>query len=219
MDFVEKMNEKFNTVSYTFSITKFAEKFSLVIKLPLGAVLADKAKLSGTNLRPFEPSFGREGSDGRLIFVTWELVNPKLGEAVSARIIYEPLVGVIDSSLSEIALIGLIAIAILMVFGIFWRLRLRTENILPILNAAERAVVEILMKNKTIDQRDIVRATDFSKAKVSRVLKELESRGIVEVTPKGRTKKIKLSLGKSKPKEEKPEISKEEKELRESLQG
>ena len=62
------------------------------------------------------------------------------------------------------------------------------------------------MKNKTIDQREIVKTTDFSKAKVSRVLRSLESRGIVEVTPKGRTKKVKLSLGgKTKPAEKKDE--------------
>jgi len=216
LNFIETMSDDFKTIQYTFSITKFTDRFSLTINLPLGAVLADKAKLIGTNLRPFEPSFGREGSDGRVIFVSWELINPRLGESINARVIYEPLVGVIDNALSEIALIGLIALAILMVFGIFWRLRMRTENILPVLSAAERTIVE------TLDQRDIVKTTDFSKAKVSRVLKDLESRGIVEVTPKGRTKKIKLNFGRPRKntnleEEKSPQESAAEKALKDSL--
>ena len=45
-------------------------------------------------------------------------------------------------------------------------------------------------------QKVLVRETDFSKAKVSRLVKSLSERGVLEVEPMGRTNKIKLKIEK-----------------------
>ena len=56
--------------------------------------------------------------------------------------------------------------------------------------------MEMVLQAKQIDQRDVVRETDFSKAKVSRIIKDLEERGLVSKISKGRKNIIKLSMKK-----------------------
>ena len=192
----------FNMFSYTFDITRFTDKFTLVTTIPLGSGLVSVEQLKGTGLAPFSPAFGKEGTDGRQIFVTWDLQNPNLGESINERLIFEPVVGPI----TEVAILVLIVIAVLLT-GYFRFLRRDVKHVLPILTTSERAVVQIVMDRKSVDQRDIVRETDFSKAKVSRILKSLEGRGLIRTRPKGRTKVVKLSDGSRR---EEPEEKKEE---------
>jgi len=53
--------------------------------------------------------------------------------------------------------------------------------------------MEILLREKgEVDQRTIVRETDFSKPKVSRVINDLIERGLVDKISKGRKNLIKL---------------------------
>ncbi len=196
--------DNFNLFSYTFPVTRVTDKFTLRITIPLGSALASIEQLRGTGLAPFAPSFGKEGTDGRKIFVTWDLQNPKLGETINALMIFEPVVGPI----AEIAVVILIGAVIGFVLLLNYR-RGRVKHVLPILTASERTVMQIVMKSKSVDQRDIVKETDFSKAKVSRILKELEERGLVETQPKGRTKLVKVSDG-SRKEEKKSEAKTEE---------
>ena len=72
---------------------------------------------------------------------------------------------------------------------LFMFLRKRSMiDILPILTDSERRVMEILLREKKgVDQRKIVKETEFSKAKISRVIQDLSDRGLVERTRKGRT--------------------------------
>ena len=71
--------------------------------------------------------------------------------------------------------------------------RHKVKNILPVLTEGERKIMEILLREKgTIDQRTIVKETDFSKAKVTRVINDLEKRGLVDKISRGRKNLIKL---------------------------
>lgn len=200
--------DNFQIFSRTLPATRLTDKFTATVRIPLGAALAEASRLRGTGLAPFEPSFGQQGTDGRRIFVSWALQTPKLGETLTIRVIYEPLVSRIDGQLSTELLLLLIAVAVGVFSMLIWKLRMRAEHVLPVLVGGERTVMELILKNKNMDQRDIVRETDFSKAKVSRIVKSLGERGLVKVEPKGRTKKITLSLGK---KEEKKEPAPEKK--------
>ncbi|MFH0832495.1 MAG: hypothetical protein V1900_02110 [Candidatus Aenigmatarchaeota archaeon] len=188
IDMISDFNNNYlKDFKYRFSITQITEKFYLVIKLPLGAGLVEESKLGETGLKTFEPSWGKEGSDGRKIFITWELENPKIGTGIDARIIYEQL---FEFSLFPVIIIFAL-IAILLVVLFFFR-RKTIKDMLPVLNEGERKIMEILLKErKGVDQRIIVKEMDYSKAKVSRIIQNLGDRGLIEKIRKGRSNVIK----------------------------
>lgn len=175
---------------YRFSVFQNTDRFAVTVKLPVGSPLADPNQLSNTELEPFEPAFGRQGSDGRRIFVSWVLDRPVLGTAMDASVVYEQL------EQSQVGLfigivIALIAAFLAVLFFMFKRNPVK--DILPVLTDSERKVVKIVLREKgSVDQRQIVKETDFSKAKVSRVISDLVNRGILEKETRGRKNLIRL---------------------------
>ena len=182
-----------NIFRYRFAITQPVKNFSISIKLPARNILVDEARLSGTNLRPFEPTFGQVFSDGRDIFVTWYLESPPIGTRLCSSVIYE-------SAENGISLIGFIILGVIIIAGfaiIIYIRKARFKEILPVLTENKRKVMQILINdNKPVDQRRIVKELDFSKAKVSRIIYDLEKRGLVEKRRKGRTNVLSLKRGK-----------------------
>ncbi|MBI2580123.1 MAG: hypothetical protein HYW27_04445, partial [Candidatus Aenigmarchaeota archaeon] len=90
-----------------------------------------------------------------------------------------------------------IIIALIAVIGAFIlynkKFRISSRDILPVLTENERKVMEIVFNEKgEVDQRKIIKQTDFSKPKVSRIIHDLSGRGLIEKVPKGRTNIIKL---------------------------
>ena len=84
-------------------------------------------------------------------------------------------------------------IAATFIFFIYFFRKRFARDIIPILTDNERKIVEILLREKKeVNQRSIVRETDYSKSKVSRILRNLESRGLVERSRKGRTNMVKF---------------------------
>lgn len=181
--------QSLNMFRHRFSVTQPAERFSVTLKLPLGTAIVEKSKLDGTGLKPFEPLWGEGGSDGRRILVKWEAEKPVLGMTIDASVIYERVVE--TSQIISLAIILSIAAALLFVIIIFRRKHV--EDVMPILTESERKVMEILFREKTgVDQRKIVKEMDFSKSKVSRIIQNLSSRGLIERERKGRANIIKL---------------------------
>jgi len=194
---------------YRFSITQLTDRFSLLVELPLGTAIVEKNKIEGTGLKRFEPAWGREGSDGRRIYVEWIANDPKLGETFDASIAYENILSIDQPYiLYPIIIIGIIIIVIVIYFTKF---RHSIKDILPVLTENERKVMEIVLKEKTVDQRKIVKVTDFSKAMVSRVIHDLVQRGLIEKKHKGRINIIKLkrfrNIENIKPEKEKGQTS------------
>jgi len=192
LDLITNMQDLF-IFKYRFSVTQLTDKFSLVVRLPFGTAVVEKGRIEGTGLRRFEPPWGREGSDGRIIYLEWIENDPKLGETFDASAVYEDII-VIDQSMM-IYVIGLIALVIIISIIYFVKFRRNIEDIFPLLTENERKVMEIIHKDKIVDQRRIVKDTDFSKAKVSRVIHDLIKRGLIEKKQKGRTNIIKLKRG------------------------
>ena len=180
---------------YRFPITQLTNNFSVIVKLPLGSFLVDPTKLEGTGLLPYEPGFGEQGSDGRRIFVKWYLEKPKVGDSLNASVIYEQ---VIAGHIIIIAGIGIVALVVIAI--ILFTKRRGMKDILPVLTEGERRVMEILLRDKKVDQKKIVKECDFSKSKVSRIIHDLEKRGLVSRIPKGRRNIITLKKGKIKEK-------------------
>ncbi|HLD85609.1 MAG TPA: MarR family transcriptional regulator [archaeon] len=182
-----------NAFQYKFSAIVTTDRLNVKIILPLGAAIVEKEVLQGTGLQPFEPSYGKEGSDGRKIFLQWTLINPKLGETVAASIIYEQLSE--TELFMNFAFIIAVIIAIVIITLFYFSKHHKNNNVhtvLPMLTDTERKVMEIVMRKGEVDQREIVRETEYSKAKVTRVIQDMESRGMLEKTRKGRRNIIKL---------------------------
>ena len=148
-------------------------------------------------MTPFNPDFGREGSDGRRIFVSWTFDKPTLGQNISVSAIYE-LLG-FDTFTLFFIILALVVITFLLAFMFLFK-KHKVKDILPVLTDGERKVMEIILReNGHVDQRVIVKETDFSKAKVSRVINDLISRGLVEKISRGRKNLIKLKKAVKKP--------------------
>ncbi|MBU5678303.1 MAG: MarR family transcriptional regulator [Candidatus Aenigmatarchaeota archaeon] len=197
--------KRLHIFSYQFPITTLMNRLEILIKIPLGAVIADEASLEYTGLKPFYPENGVKGSDGRRIFVEWNFENPRLGEAIRVSAIYEKILKEEDNiSLIYLTTIIIVVFSFAIIFLIISRKRKDISKVLPILNDAERVIMEVILESpEVLDQRKIVRATGFSKAKVSRVLKDLEERGLIKREKVGRATKVKLTFGKEEKDEEK----------------
>jgi len=165
------------------------EQVSVIIRLPDKTLLAEKALL------PVSPSGFNIGTDGRRILVSWSFKDKNPGDVIPIRLYYEPLSpGFIDEDLVYILIFVLILIVIVGASFIFRKVSKKSELVLSVLNESERIIVDIIRKEKEkkIDQRRIVNLSGFSKAKVSRIIRNLEERGIVESERMGRRNKITL---------------------------
>lgn len=191
---------------YRFSVLQLVDNFIVTVKLPPGAGLVERERLEEAGFRPFEPVWGKPNSDGRSIFIIWHQVAPLLGSGIDVKVIYESVFG---NQLLPLGIIGIITAAF---FSILVLMRRRPlQDILPVLTHNERKVMEILLREKKpVNQRTIVKETDFSKPKVSRIISDLETRGLISRYRKGRTNIISIAENVRKPeKQEKERIKKE----------
>ncbi len=189
--FVDTLPNNMKMFKYGFSVTQFVNKMHINLELPLGTALVEESKLGNTGLRPFDPDFGRQSTDGRRIFISWTFDKPILGQSINTYAIYEAIFPI-----DQLTLFAIIITAIIVAFLSFLIMLSRKQkvrDILPVLTDGERKVMEILLREKgAVDQRVLVKETDFSKAKVTRVINDLVARGIIDKISKGRKNLIKL---------------------------
>ncbi len=161
-------------------ITDLINQTYVKVDLPKGYIISGRVNDS------YYPPSGVIGSSGRTIYVSWNMTRPQIGEYLRFYVYYEPA-----SKTNFIYIIAaFLALAILVV--VIYISRSRSKMILTALSSDEKRVMEMILKNKNIYQRDIVRETGFSKAKVSRILKTFEERGLIKRERRGRKSKIKL---------------------------
>jgi uncharacterized membrane protein len=128
-------------------------------------------------------------SDGRHIIVVWKLDEIE-GKSLVFQALYEPvqeMPSFIWYFIGGVAVIGIVA------FFIIKKVRKPQEVILSVLDDYERNIMKTIAESGgEINQRKVVQHTNLSKAKVSRVVKTLEERGLIEVERLGRTNKLRL---------------------------
>ncbi len=134
------------------------------------------------------------GSDGRRVILSWHLeapIPPQLRN-FGVMVIYEPL-------MNQGIPFGYIAAVLAVVAGItagalvyLRRHRGGMEEKIEVLREDEQRIMKLIVENDGIDQREIVELTGFSKTKVSKILSELERRGIIRKEPVGRRNRIYL---------------------------
>jgi len=174
-------------MSMDIPITDVINHTTVKMELPSGFVIVDSNKLSYSNLKPYYPENGVTGSSGRTIYITWNVNNSELGKTLTFSVFYEP------SSKSNLFIWFLIIIIIIIFSGGLFIFKSRqTKTILAALSPDEKKIMEIIFRKKKLYQKDIVKETEFSKAKVSRILKNFEERGLIKRERRGRKSNIKL---------------------------
>ncbi len=170
-----------------------AEDFAYQVKLPLGYVIpSDKSTAFFVN-----PDPRLTYSDGQRIILVWKNQNQNLFEI---SVLSKPLVK------SKAWLYGALILATLIIIALArysFVLRKKTKEIvIPELIDAEQIVVDILKKAKNHElwQKQIGVTAKLSKVKLSRVIRNLEQRGVIKKEPWGNTNKITLIISQEKEK-------------------
>ncbi len=195
--------------SYSYSIKDPTMSYNLRVLLPEGAAL-----LSAEDFDPYFPPGAQIGTEmGRRVSLEWNVLGPELGRTYIFESHFEfvgkppepvepvePVPDDRDYDYGLLAVVGLLGVAALFAV-LYYFLRVRksgvdaagVKRVFSVLKDDERKVVDFIVeKGEKCKQRDIVRATDFSKAKVSRIMLELEERGILSRVRVGRTNRVVL---------------------------
>jgi uncharacterized membrane protein len=77
-----------------------------------------------------------------------------------------------------------------------WKInKMQIKKVVKILPTEEKKIITILMENNcSIEQNKLVALSDYNKVKISRIVKELELRGVVKKTNLGNTNLIVLKI-------------------------
>jgi uncharacterized membrane protein len=188
---IKKIGEKYQfTVNYGISLP--INRAFILIRLPKNGILAEDIANQS-----YFPSYGKTLTDGKHIMVYWEMENLTSGDNLQFSVLYKMPV-MIDYFL----LISLTFIVLVVMIGLtmYAKRKPKPMEITSVLNKDEKIIVDLLAKHKDkVIQKVLVRESDFSKAKVSRLVKNLKERGVIDVEPIGRTNKISLKIKGLKP--------------------
>ncbi len=178
-------NYKFN-VNYGISLP--INRSFVLISLPEKGILAGEVAN-----KSYYPEDGKTITDGKRIMVYWERENLTAGDSLQFSVLYAT-----PSIISNVLVISLTLLVIIVMISIavYLRKSASEEKITSILNEDEKKIIKVLSAHdgKAL-QKIIVRETDFSKAKVSRLVKNLKERGVVDIEPvSGRENRIILKI-------------------------
>ena len=179
----------------SYPISMPTKRMFCIIKLPPKAGLAMEVANES-----FFPPDGKILTDGKRIIVSWEKRNLTTEDSLNFSVLFD-LVGT-GGLLWDVLIVVLttVVIIIMIVVAVYVRrgttLVKREIKILPLLNADEKRIVDMIAKQGgEARQRLLVKESDFSKAKVSRLIKNLKERGVVDIEPiSGRENKIILKI-------------------------
>ena len=195
-DFVEALDKNYFVAD--FGLPFDINKFSLEVVLPEGAVLDDPKSVFP------KPEIS---SDGLNIILSWEKENIFEGESFPVFIIYKDERAFPPWLLAVLV----VAFALIILFLNFKRKSYSKEVVskeppvkvvtkkepvqtkpIHLLETESKVVKALRAAGGEMWQKQIQIKTGFSKAKLSRVIRDLEARGMLKRIPLGNTNKIKL---------------------------
>ena len=188
-DFVKTLDDKFY-FSSDLSPHIYVTDISATLKLPNGALLVGEYISSSVLSYPESASAHIVGDS---IIVIWNLRNIQATELLKFEVLYERVTPPpwFELRMRHFVLLGA-SFAVVIGF-IFVRYLRKSENlVLSVLDEYERKVIDIITKEGEVKQKKVVQLTNLSKAKISRVVKSLADRGLIEVERRGRTNRLKL---------------------------
>ena len=181
-DFIQATHNKFYFNSQ-FVFYDNITRITGLVTLPMGMVVAN---LSNS----IYPTNGVTISNGRNIMIFWEMSDVSPMQPINFQVIYEST-GKFVGIWQLLTVSGIVAFTTLTL--VYRRIKKPEEIVLSVLDEYERKVLEVIKSaGGKIRQKKVVLATNFSKAKVSRVVKNLVNRGLIETERRGRTNILKL---------------------------
>lgn len=191
-DFVKTVDSK-SLFSLDLSLSDDINQAFAAVKLPEGYALTNTSLISSVF-----PTASNIVSDGRRIIINWNIPNVTSEQSFKFQALHEPTKNPF-TGLFGLGVSGILSVGILSLFvaggGIllYRRVKKPREVILSVLDDFERKAIEVISDaGGVVNQRKVVQETNLSKAKVSRVVKRLQERGLIEVIRLGRTNKLKL---------------------------
>lgn len=184
----ENLKKKDNYFIFTHNFRSVIDVKTLfvIVKLPEGMGLLKKDK-------SYTPENALLGSDGRRTILAWQKNNFKAGEHFDVSVAFEKI-GVIQdfSKLISLNVIGIIIIIIFAIILYKYFLSAKfSKVILPVLKKDEKIIFESILKHGNgVNQKIVVKESNYSKAKVSKLLKSLQERGLIKLERLGRSNKI-----------------------------
>ncbi len=175
----------FSEFSIVLRLPRNTESFNMKLKLPEGALLPRPLKepLRTSDVIPLPDN---TYSDGKSVIFEWRRSDVK---EFSVYVKYLPK-SAGQRNYGRIILAILAASALLLAFYL-WRKR-EVEKI-EYLKEDEQLVIRSIMNEEGIAQKKIQQLTNFSKAKVSKIISDLESRNVVRKEKFGRRNKLYLT--------------------------
>ncbi len=184
-DFVKQLDEKF-FFSNDFSINYDVDSVFASLRLP------DRMKLAEDEGRISLSQYAYLISEGKVI--VWNIQNVSKGSSLKLEALYEKLPTPFFEQLRirYVVIFGVVTGGVI-AFLILRHYRKSEQLVLSVLDEFERRVIDVIAANQgEVNQRKVVQETNLSKAKVSRVVKSLVERGLIEAQRLGRTNKLKL---------------------------
>ncbi|HLC39900.1 MAG TPA: helix-turn-helix domain-containing protein [archaeon] len=188
-DFVKDLDGKF-FLDTDFSLTRNIEQLSMTVRLPEGKGIVSEDVPNRISF----PEVANIISDGRHIIVNWRFTQTPATQPLKFQVLYETIIlpPLFDIRI-RYAIIAGAAIGLVSTFVYLRYFRKPEKLILSVLDEYERKIFDLIVAaGGTVNQKKIVQETNLSKAKVSRVVKSLVGRGVIEVERMGRTNKLKV---------------------------
>ena len=191
--YVEKLAERY---LFAFAYHPFlpTENFRIGLKLPLGGVIAS----SDPNRPSVSPEPFRIDTDGRGVILEWYYPHLDVNEKVNFLVVYEfpgQNPGSKDfESILPYAIVFVFGFGIaVLIYIVFLRSRFRKiEVIKEVLNSEENRIVKALDNGGRVKQDELRRQLDYSKARLSKILSNLEKKDIISKERYGKTNILRL---------------------------
>ncbi len=194
LNYIETVGDK-NTLLANFEFPLDTGSLSVTYRFPERATLSEDPPQNSIS-----PRNGDIKTDGKKIFVFWDKEKISAGDIVTFSASFT-LPEQRESPVNTLLIIPIIGI--LSAFAWFVIKSKHSTNragesaAVSVLSSEEKALFDILKAGGgKANQKTLVRDSGFSKAKVSRLLKDLKERSVIEIEPvSGRENRVLLLLG------------------------
>lgn len=167
--------------------------FTFLVKLPKGSVLVSEQRSAGGTVAAVYPTPERILTDGEHIIIRWKKWELSPGESFRIFVMYTT-VGQEQRSGYALALLGLFLGAVLTYAYFAYQKKKQgmeqSRVVKLVLREDEQKIYDLLEERGEILQEEVVRRTGFSKAKVSKLVRNLEEKGIIRKEPYRKTNRL-----------------------------
>lgn len=179
-DFIEKIDGQY-IFTFSYSAEVDLKNFKLKIILPENAVVSEKRGALILS-RPVQIS-----TDGRRIFLEWsQTLNAD--EDFTAFAQYQTK----EATSNKILLIFVTIVMIAFLIGYKSKVFKKERFIDKSISQDEKTIINIMKKEKEIMQDSLREKTGWSKTKISKIIRNLEAKELIEKKPYKKTNKLKL---------------------------